>query len=369
VLNPGDNADNNITTVSVGYVTFAAPGAQSIEYKFWNNLGGTCAGFSSPTPPEPPGEGTLELNTASPITSPADPTMGGGTGWIFTIDLTGTGLEFCLISDADGTWAGFGGSGDDFNWRFRHGNNSAVTGSTGEGMFIAHESLAAAPGACTFAVACGAQIITGFTEGCGSGFASADAWWTNADASLPCTDAGGTGCFFFGGPPANPYGSFYLALQSDGSCADPEIITYCTGKTTSQGCVPFVQAGGTGNPSLTDTGTFNIQGRDVNDGGSGLVIYGYSKANLNFHGGKLCVKTPTRTAGKAAKSKVPEVCIGPAMIGRLTTNFNNRIQGAFDPLLTAGNKVFAQWQVRDSSNTIGGFGDSATNGLRFTILP
>ena len=95
-----------------------------------------------------------------------------------------------------------------------------------------------------------------------------------------------------------------------------------------------------------------------------MLLYGYSKSSLNYHGGKLCVKTPiTRFPGKAALDTGPLPCKGI-----LKANMNKRIQSGVDPMLTAGAQVFAQWRQRDPADSTG-FGDSLSDGLSFTIQP
>jgi len=49
-------------------------------------------------------------------------------------------------------------------------------------------------------------------------------------------------------------------------------------------------------------------------------------------------------------------------------DFNSRIQGAVDPLLTVGGSVNAQWRVRDPLDA-SGFTDALSDGIEFTILP
>ena len=49
--------------------------------------------------------------------------------------------------------------------------------------------------------------------------------------------------------------------------------------------------------------------------------------------------------------------------------FNNNIISGNDPMLTAGQVVTVQIRQSDGANTIGGYGDNLTNGMRFTITP
>ncbi len=138
--------------------------------------------------------------------------------------------------------------------------------------------------------------------------------------------------------------------------------TYCQGKLNSVGCVPFINA--TGTASATSSLSFAVRANDVVPSEAGILLYSFKKSNLDFHGGKLCVKTPfTRTPAKTGKNP------GGGCSGwTITRNFNNTIQSGNDPLLTAGQTVRAQWRQRDPADTFG-FGDGLTNGIQFTITP
>ncbi len=138
--------------------------------------------------------------------------------------------------------------------------------------------------------------------------------------------------------------------------------TYCTGKTNSVGCVPFITTSGT--PSATATQPFRILANDMVPLEVGDLVYGFKKHNLDFHGGKLCVKAPLfRTVHKTPKSKGTPPCEGVHLF-----NFQNRIQNGLDPALTPGQTVFAQWRARDPGDPAG-FGDALTDAVRFTIAP
>ena len=142
----------------------------------------------------------------------------------------------------------------------------------------------------------------------------------------------------------------------------PEL--YCSGKPNSLGCVPYLSFEGT--PSASSAGTFKVRGHDFLPNAPGLLVYGTSgRLNLDFHGGKLCVKLPfTRWLGfKKAFDTDPAPCTG-----LLSRNFNKRIQSNVDPALTAGGVVNAQWLQRDQADPAG-FGDALSNGLEFAIGP
>ena len=152
----------------------------------------------------------------------------------------------------------------------------------------------------------------------------------------------------------------FLIEGIDNNCTGA--VTYCQGKLNSLGCVPFITT--VNNPSVSSSAPFRILGNDIIPNEAGFVIYGTGgRLNLNFHGGKLCVKLPfTRLPLKKSGNT-----FGPPCSGRLLFNFNHRIQTGFDPSLTAGQKVNAQWIFRDP--TVDLFGDGLTNGVEFVIEP
>ncbi len=143
----------------------------------------------------------------------------------------------------------------------------------------------------------------------------------------------------------------------------PDAVTYCTGKTNSAGCLPFLSV--LGPASVTSTIPAQIRADDILAGRAGLLLYGHAKANLSFHGGKLCIKAPIE---RWLPTWQPGGWGEGACEAFLLRNFNSRIQGGADPLLTAGHRVHAQWLQRDPFDpTL--YGDSLTNAVRFTILP
>ncbi len=172
------------------------------------------------------------------------------------------------------------------------------------------------------------------------------------------TDAGGTRLAFSWEGPGNQtdaFSRFFLLA--------PDPVTYCQGKLNSLGCVPFLTT--TGLPSASDTTPFQVRANDVLAGEAAFVIYGFSgRSNLNFHGGKLCVKSPFR---RWLPVKVLQANGTPPCDGQLTKNFNARIQSGVDALLTAGARVNAQAFYRDPG--VDAFGDGLSDGVEFVILP
>ncbi len=144
-------------------------------------------------------------------------------------------------------------------------------------------------------------------------------------------------------------------------------LFYCTGKTTSQACVPFMSSSGT--PSAS-SGPFNLLASNHVEGESAFLIYSFKKANLDFHGGKLCVKSPFVRIASLVKATDAQPCTGCVQptCRMFKRNFNQFVQSGNDPMLTAGQTVFTQWRQRDQLDPLG-FGDNLTDGARFTIAP
>ena len=135
--------------------------------------------------------------------------------------------------------------------------------------------------------------------------------------------------------------------------------TYCTGKTTSQGLVPFITFDGF--PSVVNTNAlpFRIIGNDLVPGEAGIILFSFQKSELAFHGGKLCIKAPVRKLFPV-KQVQPD--------GTILRNLNNVLSSPPDPMMTVGQKVYCQWRISDPTNP-SGFGDALTDAVRFTISP
>ncbi len=143
---------------------------------------------------------------------------------------------------------------------------------------------------------------------------------------------------------------------------DSMITLYCQGKLNSAGCVPFLTTAGA--PSATAP-QFRIMGNDMVPSEAALMLYSGGKANLNFHGGTLCVKAPFK---RVLPPKSVNNSGTPPCSGAFLRNFNNVIQNGSDPSLTVGRNMKVQMFQRDPADPAG-FGDSLTDAVQFTILP
>lgn len=139
--------------------------------------------------------------------------------------------------------------------------------------------------------------------------------------------------------------------------------SYCTGKVSSLGCTPFLTTAG--QASASSTAAFQIAANDLVPGEAGFLLYGFRKANLDFHGGKLCIKAPI---ARLLPPKVASAVLPPPCSGRIQRDFNAVIQSGADGLLTVGQSVCAQLLQRDPTEPMG-FGDSLTDAVEFTVAP
>lgn len=137
--------------------------------------------------------------------------------------------------------------------------------------------------------------------------------------------------------------------------------TFCTGKVNSQGCM--AQIGWVGNPSASIPTPFIVNATNVLSSSPGMLFYGYASDFAPFQGGTLCVMGPQRTPIQFGSGSGFSGCTGS-----FAFDFNARIQSGFDPQLTAGKTISAQYYYRDALDPAG-FGSGLSNAIRFTICP
>jgi hypothetical protein len=137
-------------------------------------------------------------------------------------------------------------------------------------------------------------------------------------------------------------------------------LMYCTSKTNSAGCVPFISYTGCASVSISDG--FHLEAREVLLGVNGMLIWALSPNSAPFYGGTLCIgfpihRTPVQTSTNVAAFNCP---------GLYNFHFSHAYMASF--ALGAGTDVFAQYWSRDNGfaapNNVG-----LTNGLKFTLLP
>ena len=171
----------------------------------------------------------------------------------------------------------------------------------------------------------------------------------------PCIDAGDPTS------PLDPDGSRrdIGALPYDASYA-PAPTAYCTAKLNSLGCVPSI--GATGSASASGS-PFTITCSNELSHKVGLLFYGFAPKNAAYQGGYLCVQGPVRRTGllNAGGTIGVDDCSGV-----YSYDFDALIQSGGDPLLVAGEIVYAQFWSRDPAAS---FTSNRSDGLRFGIAP
>lgn len=141
------------------------------------------------------------------------------------------------------------------------------------------------------------------------------------------------------------------------------MTTYCTAKTSSQGCVPQVAADGIASP--TANAGFTVSASQVANQKAGRLLLGVAGAAATpFAGGTLCLAVPF--VGTSPLSSGGSLLPLNDCSGAWSRDFNT-VQHLW-PLYPAGTTIRAQWLGRDP-----GFGPpnnlSLSNALAFTLLP
>lgn len=142
----------------------------------------------------------------------------------------------------------------------------------------------------------------------------------------------------------------------------PSPYTYCTGVTSSLGCVPTISA--TGIPSLSNPAPFTIEASSIISQRAGLLLYSFAPDHQAFGGGGiLCLASPwlRTTIQNSGGSATGDDCTGT-----FSYDFNSAIQSGLNPALVVGATVFAQYYYRDAQNPLG---PGLSNALRFRIRP
>jgi hypothetical protein len=162
---------------------------------------------------------------------------------------------------------------------------------------------------------------------------------------------------------------FAFALGVSGDCCTGA-LAYCTAKTNSLGCVPFV--GASGAASATATSGFVVTCSQVRNLKNGLLFYGLSgRANAPFHGGTLCVRQPLARCVLLNSGGHPAPAIDCS--GVYSMDMNAFASGALGgnplpALRVQGTMIDAQWWGRDPGFPIPN-NTTLSNGLEYTVCP
>jgi hypothetical protein len=155
---------------------------------------------------------------------------------------------------------------------------------------------------------------------------------------------------------------------SGGGCTGTP-TTFCTAKTTGNGCVPAI--GSSGTPSATAGSGFLVNATNMINNKSCLMFYGTTgQGSGAFQGGILCVKAPIkRTPGtNTGGNPPPNDCSGAPAIDMNAFAVGSLGGTPLAALTVPGTVVTCQWWGRDPgfaapNNT------QLTDGLQYTICP
>ena len=392
VVLSGATDDNLINNFQFAYCTAFPAGQVDIKIGFYDVLRGLCAAgipvkgkpyyYTLPSQAtsfsgNPFGGSTAYFDFAAGGTFqlPGGTTLGSLACWSVTITIPNNG-GFCMVSEGNGSWDN-NDNLDWFSWSFEHDNPTTVAGVAG-GPILAGEPNSGGWGAGSYNIPAGSDAAGG--GDCGTGFSSGDAWWLNIDSSAPgiyqtTTVAGaacpaqapaGTNCYWFGGWPGNPLGSFWMVMGSLGDCngCANRSVSYCTAGTSSDGCQAMIYTTGTSSSGAASGFNLNV----LNAGGSknGLFFFGTNGRQANQWGNGTsfqCVVPPVKRTPASSTTGTNGQCDGTSMVD-LNVQWTNK--PTQDP--GAGALVQAQFWYRDPSNT-SNQKTVLSNAIEWTVCP
>lgn len=140
--------------------------------------------------------------------------------------------------------------------------------------------------------------------------------------------------------------------------ASAAYATYCTAKTSSQGCAPLIGASGIASASSVDS--LHVTATNAPATKNGLLVWSVAPNGAGFGGGTLCVKAPLKRTA-VQNSGGTSACDGSFTFAFERVYWTAKGVGA-------GQTLYAQWWARDP-----GFAPpndvSLSAGVSFSILP
>jgi subtilisin family serine protease len=145
------------------------------------------------------------------------------------------------------------------------------------------------------------------------------------------------------------YGPVYANANS--------VVTYCTAKTNSLGCVPTIGTNGV-QPDKSN-GNFRVTCSNVLNQKAGLLFWGYAPSATPFQGGFKCVANPTvRTPSISSGGNTS----GNSCTGSYSFTFSTAYMNSLG--IDPGDTLYAQWWTRDPAAP---FTTGLSNAVQFTV--
>jgi hypothetical protein len=143
---------------------------------------------------------------------------------------------------------------------------------------------------------------------------------------------------------------------------DSPATSYCTGKVSSQGCIPYVTQ--TGDVSLTGPDDLTVTGHMLVNSVASKLIWSRGINSAPFHGGTLCVAVPAaRTTVTTSGGTPPPVS---DCTGSYTWHFTHAYMASKGVL--AGQTLYVQASTRDPGIAPPG-NESLSDALYFIVIP
>ena len=325
---------------AVSYCTSHVRQNTDMTWRFYDNY----APCSDPDAPANPLELVASFDAVGIL--PGSSMSGVNSCWSFAFDLANSGMEFELLADGDGVWDNAtptGTSVDTFGWSIVVNNNSL----SGDGPVIAGQCPPANPAA---------GVGTVFNPGTGgqgdpncTGLGSTDTFWIDG---LPLTAGANGGCFFFGGCPQNPFGSFWFEVFGQPNDLG---ATFCVGTANSSGTSASIN--GFGSSVLADE-SLTLRASGLPTGAFGLFCFGPTalSGGAMLGNGALCV------GGMVARMQPPAMAVMGSSSALRAFDFS--ADYASNPAITVGATANFQFWFRDPMG--GGAGSNSSDGWQVT---
>ncbi|MCY3002984.1 MAG: hypothetical protein NTV21_14375 [Planctomycetota bacterium] len=271
-------------------------------------------------------------------------------------NITGTvGIVFGMeIYTRPGTYVGFEQTA--VGWTLTATGGGVGVGTNGAGgSLVEFPDFAIPPGVTGFAMRV-TGTGTGHTYTNGNG---TNQTYTNADMTITLGKSQGT---LFSSAPITP--RIWNGTVIYNCVYTPQIVTYCTSGTTTNGCAAAISANN--QPSVTAANACNISVANVEGQKSGLIFYSITGQNAGTWNATsfLCVKSPTQRTGTQTSGGTVGACDGSLALD--WNAFQAAAPGALGNPWSAGNKVQVQAWFRDPP---AGKSTNLSNAIELTYVP